>query len=100
MTKTETGAPLCFRQLWQWHHAAPFGSPVTTNRTEPQRHRPSVWLLILLSFLEPSAIAPIGNYRHQFHGAPHVLACKVRAEPSRAHWPDPNTLNLNRHSPR
>jgi hypothetical protein len=46
-TKTETGAPLCLRQLWQWHHATAVGAPLATNRTAPQRHRPSIWLLIL-----------------------------------------------------
>jgi len=33
--KTETGAPLCRRQLWQWDHATHFGRPVPTRRTAP-----------------------------------------------------------------
>jgi hypothetical protein len=47
-TKAETGAPVCLRQLWQWHHDTSAGSPVAVNRTAPQRHRPSIWLLTLI----------------------------------------------------
>jgi len=39
-TKTETGAPLCRRQLWQWHHATLAGSPAAANRTAPHKHPP------------------------------------------------------------
>ena len=35
------GAPLCFRQLSQWHHATDSGCPVATKRTAPQRQLPS-----------------------------------------------------------
>ena len=52
-TNTETGAPLCLRQLWQWHHATPIGSPVATNRTAPHRHPPSILCVILLSLSSP-----------------------------------------------
>jgi hypothetical protein len=35
------GAPVCRRQLWQWHHDTSAGSPLAINRTAPQRHRSS-----------------------------------------------------------
>ena len=40
-TKTETGAPLCLRQLSQWHHTTDSGRPVATKRTAPHRLLPS-----------------------------------------------------------
>jgi hypothetical protein len=39
-TKTLTGAPLCLRQLSQWHQRTHFGAPFASNFTAPQRQRP------------------------------------------------------------
>jgi len=39
-TKTETGAPLCLRQLSQWHHTTDSGRPMATKRTAPHRQLP------------------------------------------------------------
>jgi hypothetical protein len=39
-TKTFAGAPLCRRQLSQWHQRTHFGLPLASKRTAPQRQRP------------------------------------------------------------
>ena len=38
--KTLTGAPVCLRQLSQWHQKMPFGLPRASNLMAPHRHRP------------------------------------------------------------
>ena len=38
--KTLTGAPVCLRQLSQWHQKMPFGLPRASNLTAPHKHRP------------------------------------------------------------
>jgi hypothetical protein len=39
-TKTFDGAPLCRRQLSQWHQRTHFGLLLASKRTAPQRQRP------------------------------------------------------------
>jgi hypothetical protein len=53
-TKTEAGAPVWLRQLWQWHQYTAFGLPVATKRIAPHRQLPSccsVVPLMILTFL-------------------------------------------------
>jgi hypothetical protein len=38
--KTFDGAPLCRRQLSQWHQRTHFGGPLASKRTDPQRQCP------------------------------------------------------------
>jgi hypothetical protein len=53
---------------WQWHHATAVGAPLATNRTAPQRHRPSIWLLILPSLpCGPLRPSPVSESQPSFH---------------------------------
>jgi hypothetical protein len=53
-TKMDAGAPVCRRQLSQWHHRTHFGRAAARKRTAPQRHRPSN--VSLMSLLLPALL--------------------------------------------